>query len=118
MAKTKKSKAEVGGEAENKFDLMLATRLLELILEDKKTRIHLEARIGYVPVKGALDAVDLGACRKNQDFLDFLMTNFRWLWYDIDARPKTDDFVDPQGKEAKLRKHLFGEGEDDLALEG
>lgn len=116
MKKNSKSKVEL--ERGNKFDLVLATRLVELILEDKRTRIHLEARLGYVPTKGAFDAVDLGACRKNQDFLDFMMTNCRWLWLDIDARPKQDDIIEPAAKEAQLRKHLFGEGEDDLALEG
>ena len=64
MAKTKKSKAE--DQAADEFDLAMSTRLIGLILEDKKTRIHLEARMKSVPQKDDFAAVDMGACERNQ----------------------------------------------------
>ena len=108
MAKKRKSKAEE--DAGSPFERALARRLLDLILADKEVRIHLEARLEHVPEKGTLGSVELGVCRRNQEFLDWLMEECRTLWFGIDIRPKQGDLLD-QAKEEKLKQHLMGEVE-------
>lgn len=103
----RKAKTKAEEQAGTPFERALARRLLDLILADKEVRIHLEARLEHVPKKGDLDSVDLGVCRRNQVFLDWLSGECDKLWCGIDAMPKQGDILD-EAKEAKLKAKLMG----------
>lgn len=110
----RKTKTTAEEQAGTPFERALARRLLDLILADKEVRIHLEARLEHIPKKGDLDSVDLGVCRMNQVFLDWLSGECDKLWCGIDAMPKQGDILDGE-KEAKLKATLMGDPEEGVA---
>lgn len=107
MAK-RKSKTTSEEQAGTAFERALARRFIDLLLANKELRIHMEARLEHVPQKGAFESVQLAECRRNQQFLDWVMEECRRLWYGIDSMPKQGDILDGE-KEAKLKAKLMGE---------
>lgn len=106
MAK-RKAKTAAEAQAGTAFERALARRFIDLLLANKELRIHMEARLEDVPQKGAFESVEVRVCRRNQEFLDWVMEECRRLWYGIDVMPKQGDILDGE-KEAKLKAKLMG----------
>lgn len=98
----------------NALELELAYQMLDLVLSNKPLRLHLEARLGAhrVPKEAsALKSIDVKVSQRNQAFLDFLMSNCRWIWYAIDTTEKQGDILDEAEKakkEARLKNKMLG----------
>lgn len=91
-----------------------ARALIDILLADKDLKIHMDARhgAGFMPGKGAFDAIDLRACKKNQEYLRGMVADLVLVCESIDAMPKQGDMVDNMDeKEARLKEELLGSPE-------